>query len=138
MWSLLLTLKAITVVFRSGFGMAMQYLLKLSCMVRIWRLPLDVVGSLPTVSNDTLSDGSAEVSVITIGSRVLARTNFCSRQLFHILIYSVISSGSAGQIYLSLILLYVFAIPLWPPIKLLWYSAIIFGRSSSGGTSMLP
>ena len=39
---------------RFGIENAMQYLLKLSCIVRMWRFPLAVVGSLPTVSRDHL------------------------------------------------------------------------------------
>ena len=79
------TAQATVVVFRSGIGTAMQYLLKLSCIVRMCLFPFGVVGNLG------------------IGSRVRARTSFCSRQLLHPRMNSLISSRKLGHVYRSLI-----------------------------------
>ena len=81
---------AIVVVLRFGIGTAMQYLLKLSCFVRIWRFPLGVIVSFPTVSRDTFLNGSAAVSVMSKDFPVRARMSFCSKQLLQPRINSVI------------------------------------------------
>ena len=52
----------------SGIGTAMQYLDKLSYIVRMCLFPSEVVGRGPTVSKDTSSKVSIGVSVFIIGS----------------------------------------------------------------------
>ena len=64
----------------SGMGTAIQYLLKLSCILKMCRFPFDVVGHLSTVSRDNFSKTPKGVSVMSMNLRVLARTNFCTHE----------------------------------------------------------
>ena len=102
-----------------------------------WPLLFGVVDNFPTLSRKTLSKGAAGVSVTSIGSRIRVRTSFYSKQLLQPRMNSVIWSRNPGQVYRSLVRLCVLVMPLWPLIRLLWYSSIILGLSLRGGTSIL-
>ena len=73
-------------------GTAMQYLLKLSYIVKMCRFPFGVVGSLATVSRETFLKAPEGFSALNMGSRVTDRTNFCSYQLLQLRMYSQNSS----------------------------------------------
>jgi len=57
-------------------GSAREYLVKRSCIVRIYVLPVRVSGSEPIMSIEILSNAAHGVSVIIIGCRVFTCTSF--------------------------------------------------------------
>ena len=102
-------------------------------IVKICLFSFGVVGNFLIVSRDTFLNGLAGVSVVNIGSRIRDHTGFWSKQLLHPRINSLISTYKTRSYVLFSNTAAGFSDSL---MRLLWYSAIIWGQIFIGRTSI--